>query len=665
MKINLINSDTIKANYKLTVKTKTENCVLEEIRQDGNKIIWDFCGLTVTDSISEKENTITLKRRIFSNKEDFFSINFTVFHNCRDCELFMPGVMYQKNTKGKGKYPRITEQHSSWSFDETRCSIPGCMALYNKSEIMIAAHRTDEIKISSSFDELSFSFRLPSEEWPYVYSSKDTLRYSMDKKDSTFVHMKKNQVIFQEYLIYHSDMNDLNLFDHYKRYVEIFRPLNDEHIDLVKLHNFKALLLSQLLSLLEHTDSGSYLKMGRGNGKNQDVYEFTSASFLVKSVEAAVIFNRLNVDSLKENIDSNILEILNESERKNLNGRSYDDVARDIGDFFLQAETQKGIFQDCYDINKNIWAGYLGVGENEKFNYGINARTNGEAMMAYLELYNNCNFNEKNRYLDLINSVADFYITHQEENGNYGRWWNINGSIMDDFGTNGAYILSFLSKLYKTTKNDVLLKSINRAIPYYSDIIKRFDFYADTLDADSCDKEAGIALLMAFINIYQLDPQKQYLRLCEICANYIITWIQIDDIKFDSKSPLGRRGFKTRGMSSVSIANQHLDFYGMLIAYNFLYLHKFTNKKFYKKIASIMIDSCTQLISSPTDSLGRGDDFFGWIPEQINHTNWDYFNNKENTNGTFSINIAWVQVLVLDYLDKIEVLFGEELKNEI
>jgi hypothetical protein len=60
-----------------------------------------------------------------------------------------------------------------------------------------------------------------------------------------------------------------------------------------------------------------------------------------------------------------------------------------------------------------------------------------------------------------------------------------------------------------------------------------------------------------------------------------------------------------------------------------------------------MLDACRQLIATEDDLLGRGPDDIGWQPEQINHTDWDYFDRTSHKHGSYDIDIAWVTVLTL------------------
>ena len=120
--------------------------------------------------------------------------------------------------------------------------------------------------------------------------------------------------------------------------------------------------------------------------------------------------------------------------------------------------------------------------------------------------------------------------------------------------------------------------------------------------------------------------------------------------------------FSTVGMTSVSVAHHHMDFYGMSMAYDFLRLHEATGDGFYREQAVLMMNACRQLIGTKQNSLGRSSRFLGWQPEQINYTDWDYFDRPERFCGTYGIDIAWVNVLGLSSYLKIKRRFPAALE---
>ena len=119
------------------------------------------------------------------------------------------------------------------------------------------------------------------------------------------------------------------------------------------------------------------------------------------------------------------------------------------------------------------------------------------------------------------------------------------------------------------------------------------------------------------------------------------------------------------GMSAVIVeALEVFGLLGMLLAYLFLRTERITKDELWKNQARMMMNACLQLIADESNSfLGRNEKFIGWQPEQINHTYWDYFSEEKMMNGSFGIDIAWVNVLGYSSLLSIEREFPEIMKE--
>lgn len=275
---------------------------------------------------------------------------------------------------------------------------------------------------------------------------------------------------------------------------------------------------------------------------------------------------------------------------------------------------------------------------------------------------------EEGSYLSLARRVARFYCEAQLSSGSFGRWWTEKGKPGDIQGTNGAYVGSFFCALIPylndedPLRND-LLSAVHQAYSFYSELAYEGLFYGDTLDADSCDKEAGVALLSFFLDLYTLEKDKRQLESARLCAQFIVQWIWQRDSYLPPESPLAQQQFCTRGMTSVSVAHHHLDFYGMAIAYEFLRYASFSGDSFFRQQAHLMIQACRQLVATEENLLGRDVSFVGWQPEQLNHTAWEYFDRPELMHGHYAIDIAWVTVLTLGSYEQIRTDFPEDLEE--
>jgi hypothetical protein len=288
-------------------------------------------------------------------------------------------------------------------------------------------------------------------------------------------------------------------------------------------------------------------------------------------------------------------------------------------------------------------------------------------MSNYLRLYRLLRDagRQRDEFLDVAKNNAGFYIMQQlegEEEGSFGRWWDISGKPVNTLGTNGAYIISLLAELEKTTgRGDDIDRALEKAGKHYASLVEKNGFYADTLDADCVDKEAGVALLRAFLDLYERSRDEFYLKYARLAAGFVLSWMFTYDVAFDAKSPLGKRGFKTAGMTAVSVAHHHLDFYGLAIAYDFLRLWETAHEDLWKKCALLMMEACSQLVANEKDRMGKSKEFSGWQPEQINQTNWDYKSHMLGTKGRFHTCVAWVVVLTLGAMLDIRERYPEIL----
>jgi hypothetical protein len=130
------------------------------------------------------------------------------------------------------------------------------------------------------------------------------------------------------------------------------------------------------------------------------------------------------------------------------------------------------------------------------------------------------------------------------------------------------------------------------------------------LDASCEDKEGAFAALQAFLELYELTADPKYLRWAEHACDVVLTYVVVWDIDL----PAGRlrdHDFKTRGWTAVSVQNQHIDVFGVLIAPAIYRLGQILDRGELKKVAILMYRSCGQLI-----------DPYGSQGEQPHHTNY-------------------------------------------
>ncbi|MBN1374520.1 MAG: hypothetical protein JXA01_00035 [Dehalococcoidia bacterium] len=626
--------------------------------ENNNSVIAGFSGGEIRDEIQVNENLIKVVRRWTILEPGKWQLKFGYVPDAYLTQWIVPAVMYQNNSMGTGRFPR-GGMEKGWSFREDRIPVPSCSIVHNGNDwqAVFASPAENENELSSVRTYLidshpAFEIEVPYCEEPFTYTEKGILLGGLSSKTQKLFEIKKAPVEYQRtfYIMSGKCMHTSELFISLAS--AALNELGNEtgSSDIHDWSQIASLKFRHLKYLLIDNARLTAIKMGKGNGLFQSFYEYTAGSFLVKGLEAATIFAKAS------------REVAN---------KQYMDIAERIGAFFLEGALPNGMHRDCYSLKNGEWGGYMGVGTPENLQKGANARCNGEAMKSYLKLYQILKISGINReqFIDVAKSNAGFYIEHQlkgADEGSFGRWWNTDGSPMNTLGTNGAYIVSLLVELEKIEgKSKEINNALEKAGRYYSSLIDKNGFYADTLDADCVDKEAGCALLRAFLDLYERSHDESYLNYARLSAGFVLSWMFTYNVKFNPHFPLGRRNFKTAGMTSVSVAHHHLDFYGLSIAYDYLRLWEATKDNFWKRCALLMIESCGQLISSEQDRLGRSPDFIGWQPEQINQTNWDYKHRILGTKGRFHTCVAWVVVLTLGAMLDIRERYPEVLNFKL
>jgi hypothetical protein len=627
---------------KLFYSIRTGKTILEPdkvLREADNVIKVYFKDAELKDEFVVNEGFIKIRRQWKILKPGKWQLMFGYCPGQDLRQWLVPSVMYGENEVGAGRFPRggIKE---GWSFREDRIPIPSCSILHDglNWQAVFTSPATNDGEISSVKTFLksaapAFEIRVPYTEEPYTYTEKGIVTGGLTGKTGSFFNIHK--VPFEYSRTFYI------AFGKCAHVSEIYISLaalaldefgTDERPSKANWSKVASNKFQHLKFLLIDHEKVTAVKQGKGNGLFQSFHNYTSGSFLTKSMEGALIFAMAS---------------------KELGNEKYLDVAERIGDFFLAGALPNGLHRDSYSLKDARWGGYMGVGTPADLVAGANTRCNGEVMINYLKLYKllKDTGRQKDEFLNLVKRNADFYIEHQlkgKEEGSFGRWWDVSGRPLNTLGTNGAYIISLLTLLEKFTgKRADIDEALKKAGNYYASLVDNNYFYADTLDADCVDKEAGCALLRAFLDLYERSSDELYLRYATLCAGFILSWMFTYDVAFNPGSPAGKRDFKTMGMTAVSVAHHHLDFYGLSIADDFFRLWNATKDDLWKRCGLIMIGSCSQLISNKQDLLGRSKDFIGWQPEQINQTNWDYKLRFLGTKGRFHTCVAWTVVLTL------------------
>ncbi|MFW5717609.1 MAG: hypothetical protein ACOC0E_09200 [Spirochaetota bacterium] len=616
----------------------------------------------IVDLLSEDGDFVRVERSWTIERPGTWRLLFTTLVPHRAAtEWIVPSVMYKENARGRGSFPRGGIDRG-WSFREDRISVPACSLLHDDEKVqMVFAEpaRRDELVSSvrtyREGTEPAFEIAIPYAEAPAAYRMKGVLFGGMAAARSRWLTVRSRGTPFSYTRTFYVAClpRDGNVFRTFRAAPELVRSrYGDRFAPGMSWSTFASLKLRHLLFLLvDDARRGIHgVQMGRGNGVIQPFYDSTAGSFLAKSLEAACVLVVVGRESGRE-------ELVDAAER--------------VGRFFLGGALENGLHRDYFHFRKKRFESHAVFSHDERLLQGSNARCNGEAMLGYVRLHRL--LHELGRDIPEFRSIAlrnaEFYLSHQltgERDGSFGRWWSKDGEPINSLGTNGAYIVSLLAALDPEARDARISAALFKAADYYSSLVDANDYYADTLDADCVDKEAGCTTLRAFLDLYERDPEPRYLEKAIDAACYLLSWVFSYDVPFAENTLLAKHAFRTIGMTSVSVAHHHLDFYGMYLAYDFLRLAEHTGDVSWKEWAITMMDACRQLIATVQNPLTRSPAYAGWQPEHVHQTDWKYHNHKLKRKGHADYDTAWVTVLVLGamvqirerYPDVLEFQFG-------
>ena len=608
------------------------------VDDEAGKKIYRFAdGSTVTDTTREVTggiDEITRRWKIAGRGK------YRLFFEHDTGRLFedwiVPAVLYRENRDGTGHFPRGGID-SGWEFREDRMGIPGAIFAVSEGD---AAGVFVEPAVGPR-DVTSGGIRrtdgghvlfaaLPAVESPKRYIAKGFLGLAYGRKRHRYLRSDGSLTYERKFYVYRGDR--LDYYRVFRTAVDAFgqtaipitKDALDEQIELRRRH------LSDYLYY--EKDGVVGIRRGRNNGFliQRIVYDVIGGGFLEKGIQGAYLLHRLG------------------DEKK----------AKKIADFLLEGRLENGLAWVCYHLRRKKWGGAFLVFP-KYLTVKIPLRPLGEMCVHYLKLHR---LTGEQEYLDYAADAASILMKHQTDDGNFGRVVNLDGSIFDDRGTNGAYIAWMLLELFDVTGDESYRESALRSVDYFIEkVVEQGEYLADALDSDCIDKEGGVIVLKLLIRAYEVTGDRRYLEAAVPVADYVLHWVWSYDAAFDPGTPLGREKASTFALTSVSVAHHHLDFYGAEIGVDLLKLDMHLGEDRYRFIALPMISCCFQLLNG---FRGRRNllwpDIEGWQPEQLNQTDWDMLHPwVRGGRGTYKVLIAWTPVLVLGALVELRDLIDE------
>ena len=204
-------------------------------------------------------------------------------------------------------------------------------------------------------------------------------------------------------------------------------------------------------------------------------------------------------------------------------------------------------------------------------------------------------------YIDYAMGMVNFVVSHQKESGEFAKSWNKDGSVRQQNGTIGAFLIPPVLEAYKRTGDAKYRDSAVRAFDcYYKELSDNGFTTAGALDTYCIDKESASPLLEAALALYDATKDEKYVACAEDVAWYISTWMMHYTAKYPADTTLAKIGYDTLGITAVSTAHNAVDQYCLRDVRSFLKLYDITGKKQWQERGTALWCAASQLISDGT-----------------------------------------------------------------
>jgi len=182
--------------------------------------------------------------------------------------------------------------------------------------------------------------------------------------------------------------------------------------------------------------------------------------------------------------------------------------------------------------------------------------------------------------------ICDFFRAHILPNGRFGKRWKADGRLVNPDGTLGCYLLQGLIKAWGMSGDGGYLDTAKRAFRAYADDdLEAVCLTAGAIDADTIDKETGLPMLLAALDLYEITKEPYYLEKAVKAGHYLSTWQYAYSIDFPKDSPAATMDYDAFGGTSVGVGGGGADQGGANITLGWLRLWKATSDEIWKQRA--------------------------------------------------------------------------------
>jgi len=207
----------------------------------------------------------------------------------------------------------------------------------------------------------------------------------------------------------------------------------------------------------------------------------------------------------------------------------------------------------------------------------------------------------KDNWLQFCRAAADWVLTKQNSDGSFPRSIDfVTNTVRNVEKTNTSHIIPFLVELYFATHNDTYKQAALEAGNFlYNDSYVNFKYIGGTPDHPNIpDKEAASMALRAYLALYDLTKNTQWMEAALQAAYYYQTWIYCWNVPIP-QDDVAATYPKTRGTTGLSIIDLAggCDTYAAIDAFAFYRMYLYSDDKMFLNIARLCLKNTKQALN--------------------------------------------------------------------
>ncbi|MFH0965757.1 MAG: hypothetical protein V2A58_17300 [Planctomycetota bacterium] len=280
------------------------------------------------------------------------------------------------------------------------------------------------------------------------------------------------------------------------------------------------------------------------------------------------------------------------------------------------APTPSGLLADRFDGERFVPV----MGER-----GINVRVLCEALWIWMHLVEVCekrSIAPTEPWRTAIRASVLPLRDHQAGDGELGFSLDPETGEFAQRGTSSSFMaIAALARGASFLSDPSLLEAASRAGRFYRRYLEDEILFGATLDTGSAiNSEDGYNALLAYMELLEATGEKEWLRCAERACDWFLTFRWGYNQRYPKGSLLDRFDFRSKGMDTANVPNQHLHTYGTLCLTEQVQLWLHTGNPHYLRRAADLVSAGTQMIPRRDDeilNLRRG-----MHVEQYYNSNW-------------------------------------------